>query len=146
MDFRRLISSSSSCIRRPLVTTETLCGCARCNAGATSPAVINAERRVVSLLFTVWQVPQFVSLIDSFQDHPFLTAHVTPLVKQFVFFFFPAFQVSGECCSTLRSGGKDTILTVFTAGKEKEAFSLKSTGFLVNLSSAHIQPCRKQGT
>lgn len=103
MTVRRPMSSSSSCVlivRCPLVTTDTHCGRACCDVAAASPPVINAERRVISPLFTAWQVPQFVSLIDSFQDHPFLTTCVTPLVKQFVFFFFPAFQVSGERCST----------------------------------------------
>lgn len=75
-----------------------------------------------ALLFTAWRVPPFVSLIDPFQDHPFLTACVTPLVKQFVLSFFPAFQVPGECCSTPRNGGRDTGPTALTAGKGREDF------------------------
>lgn len=104
--------------------TETLCGRRHCDAAAA--ASINAERSVLSLLFTAWHVPPFVSLIDSFQDHPFLTPCVTPLVKQFVFSFFPAFQVPGECCSTPRNGGKDAGPTALTAGKGKEDFRSRS--------------------
>lgn len=101
------------------MTTETRFGCARCDAAA-SPEVINAERIVLSLLFTAWHVPRFVSLIDSFQDHPFLTPRVTPVVKQFVFFFF-GFWGTLQYAEKLGKG--HAVLTVFTSGKEKEAFS-----------------------
>lgn len=145
MDVRRLISLSSSCmliVRCPLVTTDTLWTCTLwCNSNIFCSNKCWKKSRL-SIIYNV--AGPSICFSDRFISRSSIFNSVCHASSQTVcVLFLPGFWGMLQYTEKRR---KDTILTVFTAGKEKEAFSLKSTGFLVNLSSAHTQLRRKQGT
>lgn len=140
------MSSSSSCmliVRCPLVTTETLCGRARCDAAAASPAVINAERRVpLSIIYSVAGPSicfshRFISRSSIFNSacHAF-SQTVCVLFLCCISGFWGMLQYAEKW----RKGHNTDSVHCRERKRSIFPISLKSTGFLVNLSPVRIQP------
>lgn len=133
---RRPMSASSFCmliVRRPLVT-ETLCGRACCDAAAAaaSPAVINAKRRVVSIIYSV--AGPSICFSDRFISRSSIFNSACHASSQTVWVLFlsciPGFWGMLEYSGKQRKGHNTDSFHCRERKRSIFPFSLNSAGFL----------------